>query len=290
MSENHEPSRREFMTRSGALLLAGALPHSEGLAAGAPAAMVVKPEAKALVIDCHAHVGTGDDLVDPWDTLADANVLLEHAEEAGVDKTVIFAINNKSYKRANEFIAQTCQQHPGKFIGFARHSATTEHYPIRPLLFHEINDLGLRGLKIHDQPSEEILDAARDLRLPVVAHLRQVPDFEEFLPYYPTVNFIVAHLGGEMSADVQEHLDAIDLAKRYANVYLDSSIVLITKYLEMAIQQLGPEKVLLASDGPDGDVRLDIFKIRVLRLPKEHEQMILGGNILRLLGGPGRIS
>lgn len=290
MNEKHEPSRREFITRSGALLFAGALSNSEGLASGPPAAPVAKEEEKPLVIDCHAHVGIGDDLVDPWDTLADANVLLQHAEEAGVDKTVIFAINNRSYKRANEFIAQTCQQHPGKFIGFARHSAVTEHYPIRPLLFHEINDMGLRGLKLHDQPSREILDAVKDLRIPVVAHLRLVPDFEEFLPYYPTINFIVAHLGGEMSYDVQEHLDAIDLAKRYPNVYLDSSIVLITKYLEMAIEQLGPEKVLLASDGPDGDIRIDIFKIRVLKLPKEHEQMILGGNILRLLGGPGRIS
>jgi hypothetical protein len=290
MSENHDPSRREFITRSGALLFAGALSKSEALASGPRTSTVVKDDEKVPVIDCHAHVGTGDDLVDPWDTLADANVLLQHAEEAGVDKTVIFAINNRSYKRANEFIAQTCQQHPGKFIGFARHSANTEHYPIRPLLFHEIHDLGLRGLKLHDQPSEEILDAVRDLQIPVVAHLRQVPDFEEFLPYYPTINFIIAHLGGEMSADIQEHLDAIDLAKRYPNVYLDSSIVLITKYLEMAIEQLGPEKVLLASDGPDGDVRLDIFKIRVLKLPKEHEQMILGGNILRLLGGSGRIS
>lgn len=285
MNEKREPSRREFMTRSGALLFAGVLSGSEGFATVPPARTVARVEGKVPVIDCHAHVGIAEDLVDPWDTLADANVLLQHAEEAGVDKTVIFPINNKSYKRANEFIAQTCQQYPGKFIGFARHSAYTEHYPIRPSLFHEIHDLGLRGLKLHDQPSEEILDAVRDLQIPVVAHLSQVPDFEEFLPYYPTINFIIAHLGGEMSADVQEHLDAIGLAKRYPNVYLDSSIVLLTQYLEMAIKQLGPEKVLLASDGPDGDVRLDIFKIRVLALPKEHEEMILGGNMLRLLGG-----
>jgi hypothetical protein len=285
MSEKHEPSRREFIAQSGALLFAGALTGSKGLATGPPTTAAAGAEGKIPVIDCHAHVGIAEELVDPWDTLADAKVLLEHAEEAGVDKTVIFPINNRSYIKPNEFIAQTCQQYPGKFIGFARHSANTEHYPIRPLLFHEIHDLGLRGLKLHDQPSKEILDAARDLQIPVLAHLRQVPDFEEFLPFYPTVNFIVAHLGGEMSADVQEHLDSIDLAKRYPNVYLDSSIVLLTDYLEMAIKQLGPEKVLLASDGPDGDIRIDIFKIRVLALPKEHEELILGGNILRLLGG-----
>jgi predicted TIM-barrel fold metal-dependent hydrolase len=287
MSEKQGQTRRDFLARSGAVILGSALSGNAGFAASVRSALdpANNGAGKAPIIDCHAHVGIAEDLVDPWDTFADPTLLLSHAEEAGVDKTVIFPINNKSYIKPNEYIVQTCQKYPGKFIGFARHSAATEHYPIRPMLFHEIHDLGLRGLKLHDQPSQEILDAVRDLQIPVLAHLAKVPDFEEFLPYYPTVNFIVAHLGGEMSADVQEHLDAIDLAKRYPNVYLDSSIVLLTEYLEMAIKQLGPEKVLLASDGPDGDVRMDIFKIRVLGLPKEHEEKILGGNILRLLGG-----
>jgi len=33
---------------------------------------------------------------------------------------------------------------------------------------------------------------------------------------------------------------------------------------------------------------LEIFKIRNLKLPKDHEEMILGGNILRLLGSSKR--
>jgi predicted TIM-barrel fold metal-dependent hydrolase len=285
MNEKHGNSRRDFLTGSGALMLGGALSRTAGFATSVYGAPVAGEKGKVPVIDCHAHVGLGQDLVDSWDTFADAKVLLRHAEEAGVDKTIIFPINEKSYKEANEYIAQTCQQYPGRFIGFAKHSAYTEHYPLRPLIFHEIHDLGLRGLKLHDQPSEEILDAAKDLDIPMLLHLERMGDFEEFVPYYPTINFIGAHLGAEMSYDVEEHLAAIDLAKRYPNVYLDSSIVLLTEYLDMAIRQLGPGKVLLASDGPDGDVRRAIFKIRVLKLPKEHEEMILGGNMLRLLGG-----
>jgi hypothetical protein len=230
-------------------------------------------------------VGIGHELVNSWDTVADAEEILRHAEEAGVDKTVVFPINAATYKEANEYIARTCLRYPGKFIGFARHSAKTESGQIRSLLVHEVYDLGLRGLKLHDQPSQEILDTVKELSIPVMAHLERVQDFEDFLPYYPKVNFIVAHLGAEMSYLIQEHLDAIDLAKRYPNVYLDSSIVLLTRYLEMAIEQLGPEKILLGSDGPDGDVRMDIFKIRVLKLPTADEEMILGQNMQRLLGG-----
>lgn len=38
------------------------------------------------------------------------------------------------------------------------------------------------------------------------------------------------------------------------------------------------------SDSPLVDSRVELYKIRLLRLPQEKEQLILGGNILRLLG------
>jgi len=285
MSQKHEPSRREFLTQTGALLFADALSHSESLATGPPATTVGREEGKVPVIDCHAHCGIAQGVVYSWDTVGDVEEILRNADEAGVDKTIIFPLGNKSYKKSNEYIAQMCQRYPEKLIGYAWHSAQTENYPVHDLLVHEVHDLGLRGLKLHDQPSKEILDTVKELGIPVIAHLERMRDWEEFLPYYPTINFVVAHLGSDNSFEVEEHLAAIDLAKRYPNVYLENSAVLLTKYIEMAIEQLGPEKVLLGSDAPDVDVRRTIFQIRVLKLPKEHEQMILGGNMLRLLGG-----
>jgi hypothetical protein len=249
-------------------------------------------QGKFLVIDCHAHVGiarepgTTEELSAPWDTVADPELILQHAQEAGIDKTVIFPIDNTTYKEANEEIARICQRYPGKFIGFARHDAQTECGKIHSMLFHEIHDLGLRGLKLHTQPNTEILDAAKELGIPVLYDSNEhVELFEEFLPSYPTINFIIPHLGSDQSANWPGHLMAIDLAKRYPNVHLDTAAVVMTQYLEKAAKELPAEQILFGSDEPEIDCRLEIFKIRVLNLPKEKEELILGGNILRLLGG-----
>ena len=245
------------------------------------------------VIDCHAHVGisrqpsTNEELSAPWDTVADAEIILQHAKEAGIDKTIIFPINNTNYREANEDIARVCQRYPDRFAGFCRHDAETEERgTIRAMMFHEIRDLGLRGLKLHTQPTAEILEAARDLCIPVLYDSNQhVELFEEFLPFYPTINFIAPHLGSDQSDDWREHLLTIELAKRYRNFHVDTAAVVLTEYLEKAITELPAEQILFGSDEPEIDCRLEIFKLRVLNLPKDKAELIFGGNIERLLGG-----
>jgi hypothetical protein len=287
------PSRRAFLTNAGALLASGAASRwasgeQEPVGSAAP-----RQPGKPRVIDCHAHVGisrepgTREELSAPWDTVADPEIILQHAQEAGIDKTIIFPINNTNYNEANEEIAQICQRYPERFAGLARHDAETESGgTIRPRLFHEIHDLGLRGLKLHTQPNTEILDAAKELGIPILYDSNQhVELFAQFLPYYPTIDFIIPHLGSDQSDNWEEHLVAIELAKRYPNVHLDTAAVVITEYLEKAVRELPAEQILFGSDEPEIDCRLEIFKIRVLNLPKQKEEMILGGNILRLLGG-----
>ncbi len=294
MSKNSRTSRRAFLTTSGAILAGHSVSRwagGEGTSAELNAAGQRAP-GKPLVIDCHAHVGIARqpggplELSAPWDTVADPEVVLQHAREAGIDKTVIFPINNTTYKEANEDIASICRRYPERFIGFARHDAETESGRIRALLFHEIHDLGLRGLKLHTQPNIEILDAAKELGIPVLYDSNEhVELFEEFVPSYPTVNFIIPHLGSDQSANWPGHLKAIAMAKRYPNVHLDTAAVVMTRYLEMAAKELPAEQILFGSDEPEIDCRLEIFKIRLLNLPREKEELILGGNIRRLLGG-----
>ena len=288
-------SRRTFLATSGALV-------AEGMAARWGKGSVISepsqssPQAdpgRYRVIDCHAHVGicrepgTTEELSAPWDTVADAEIILQHAKEAGIDKTIIFPIDNTSYKEANEDIARTCQRYPGRFAGFCRHdSKTEERGTIRPMMFHEIRELGLRGLKLHTQPNEEILDAARDLGIPVLYDSNQhVELFEEFLAFYPTVNFIAPHLGSDQSDDWREHLLTIQLAKRYRNFHVDTAAVVLTEYLEKAISEVPAEQILFGSDEPEIDCRLELFKLQVLNLPEEKARLIFGGNIERLLGG-----
>lgn len=259
-------SRREFLAAAGAMAVAGAQTR------------------KTPVIDCHVHAGHAPGLTDPWTTIADPVEILRRMDEAGVDKAVIFPISNDpDYRRANEEIAGLCRKHPTRFIGFAKHNPETEKGRIREMLLHECRDLGLRGLKLHVHPGPEVLDVCAELGLPVLYHPSRVARYEEIAPAYPTVDLILAHLGSDLSMSYREHLAAIAMARKYPNVYLDTSTVVITRYLEKAIAELPAEKLVYGTDEPEVDTRLEIFKIRVLKLPKEKEEAILGGNMLRLL-------
>ena len=269
---------RRDLLRSG-LVLGAALPVAESLAA--ELAQESKPAGP--IIDCHCHAGKGEAMTAPWTSYADPQVTLRRAEEAGIDKTVIFPIHNPTYEKANQEIARLVARYPDRFVGFAKHDPETEAGKIRRLLTKEVREMGLKGLKLHKIPTREMLDTVAELKIPILFHPPKVSDYHQIASLYPEIPFIMAHLGSFASANYAEHLAAIDVAKRYPNVYLETSSVVFFEFLEMAARELPPEKILFGSDGPLVDSRVELFKIRLLKLPKDHEAKVLSGNILRLL-------
>jgi predicted TIM-barrel fold metal-dependent hydrolase len=268
--------RRDLL--KGGLLAGGMLPMAGHVDAGEQ-----QDKRSGLVIDAHCHAGTGEAMSAPWTTFADPGVTLRRAAEAGIDKTVIFPIENPTYERANEAIARLVEKHPGKFIGFAKHDPQAESGKIGHLLTREVKQLGLRGLKLHKTPTREVLDVVAALGIPILFHPPRVADYHMIAAAYPKVPFIMAHLGSFASKDWSEHLAAIDLARRYPNVYLETSSVVFTEYLELAARELPAEKLIFGSDGPLVDSRVELYKIRLLKLSGEDEAKVLSGNIQRLL-------
>lgn len=272
---------------------------SSSLCIGSPArAVQTKEREQTKVIDAHCHAGKGmnygknastelaevDSMSDPWTTYNDPMWTLHRAEEVGIDKTIIFPINNTVYGEANEEIASYVRRWPDKFIGFAKHDSRTEAGNIRNMLRYEVRELGLRGLKLHGIPTTEMVETAAELGIPILFHPPKVSDSLEVVESHPKVSFILAHLGCFASRDWREHMRAIEAAKRLANLYLDTSSVVFFKYLEQAARELPAEKLIFGSDGPLVDSRVELYKIRLLGLLQGKEQLILSGNILRLLG------
>ena len=266
MTNRH--SRREFLLGS----------------AGSALTAAAQQSGRVPVIDCHTHAGTATALTAPWTTIADPAEILRRNREAGIDKACIFPISHDTFAEANREIAEIVRRYPGRFIGYAKHDPVNEKGRIRAMLPQECRELGLRGLKLHVTPTAEVLDTVAELRIPVIWHPARVALFDPVARDYPTVDLILAHLGSDLSGDWREHVAAIDMAGRHPNVYLDTGATVLTRYLEQAVKELGAGKIIFGSDEPEVDCRLEIFKVRVLKLPKEQEQMILGGNLARLLG------
>ena len=255
--------------------------------AAVPALAAAQP-GRNRVIDAHCHAGRGQALSAPWTTSADPELTLRHMAEAGIDQTVIFPINNAEYEKPNQEIAEICGRYPGKFIGFAKHDPQTEAGRIARLLQHEVGSLGLQGLKLHRLPTREVLDAVAELGIPVLYHPERVSNFHIIAAEYPQVPLIMAHLGNFASREWTEHMAAIDVARRYPNVYLETSSVVFFKFLDMAARELGPDKLIFGSDGPEVDTRVELHKLKLLKLGPEAEAKVLGGNIARLLPKRGR--
>ncbi|HXG08840.1 MAG TPA: amidohydrolase family protein [Gemmataceae bacterium] len=272
--------RRELFRRG---LLAAA-----SLAAG-PLQASPTGRSQPRIIDAHCHAGKGlnydkgDPRSAPWTTYNAPERILRRAAEAGISQSVIFPISNTTYEKANEEIASYVRAHPDKFIGFAKHDPQTEAGKIRGLLTREVRELGLKGLKLHAVPTPEIIEVVEELRIPILVHPPRVGDLVEVVRAHPKINFILAHLGSFASRDWTEHLRAIEAAKVLPNLYLETSAVVFFDYLEQAARELPAEKLLFGSDGPLVDPRVELYKVRLLKLPREEEEKVLAGNILRLL-------
>lgn len=247
-------------------------------------------EEAILIIDCHAPVGAGE----TWEPKKrpvnyDPEELLKYSAEAGIKQSCIMPARNLSYEERNREIARLCEKHPEKFIGFAAHSPQRETGRLRQVLNEEVKSMGLRGLKTDGHPTREVLDVVAELGIPVIYY----PDegsagparmYHVMLAAYPTVNFILPHLGSYRSGLWWAHVEAIDLAKRYSNLYLETSGVSSHKYLEMAARELPAERIIFGSNSPELDPRVEAYAIKLLKLSSPQEAAIWGGNIRRLLG------
>lgn len=266
----------------------------------------------SLVIDFLGQVGSGETWAESgparW---VDYKVekLLERAAEAGIDRTCVMPPLNTSYAEKNREVAKLCEKHPDKLIGFAVHSPQRETGRLRETLVEEVRSMGLKGVKSEGHPTRELMDVVAELKIPVIYYpqnqnqLRATSERDEraylnltdriadppavafhmMATVYPSVNFILPHLGSYRSATWWAHINAIDLAKRFSNIYLETSGVLSHKYLEMAAEELPAERLLFGSYSPELDPRVEIYAVKLLKLSGPRETQVLGGNARRLL-------
>ncbi len=240
-----------------------------------------------VIIDCHCHAGEGDGFTGPWDTRASLDRYLVRARRAGIVRTVVFSAFHSDYQRANEVVAGIVAQHPRRLIGFAFVNPARDRGRVDALVERAVRRWGFRGIKVHQHDgriTREICETARRLRVPVLYDVMgDVTAVELAAREYPDVDFIVPHLGS-FGDDYRAQVAVIDLLARLPNVHADSSGVRRFDLLEQAVARAGARKLLFGTDGPWLHPSVELAKIRALGLGAADEALVLGGNLLRLIG------
>jgi len=238
-----------------------------------------------LIIDSHCHVGKGDAFIGPWDTHAYIEKFIQRSHEAGIRKTVLFAAFSSNYERANEKVAEVVNANPDIFFGYAFVHAERDSGKIYKMIDRAVNDYGFCGIKVHRSDARinrEICEVAAHFSLPVLYDVfGEATNIELFATEFPSVNFIIPHLGS-FADDWKVQLSCIDFLIRFPNVYTDSSGIKRFDLFEMAFKRAGAKKILFGTDGPWLHPGLELAKIYALNPSPAEKELMVSKNFLLL--------
>jgi uncharacterized protein len=245
-----------------------------------------------MLIDCHCHAGKGNGLTGPWDTRAPLDKYLRRAVNAGITHTVLLAAFHSDYRVANREVARIMASWPERFYAFAFVNPERDRGRVGRLVKEAMANGRFVGIKVHRHDARitrEICEVARAFSLPVLYDVMgEVSVVELLATEYPDVNFIIPHLGS-FADDWRAQLALIDHLVRHPNIYTDTAGVRRFDLLEQAVERAGARKILFGSDGPWLHPEVELEKIYALELPEEQEQLVLGGNFLRLISRVSRV-
>ena len=95
---------------------------------------------------------------------------------------------------------------------------------------------------------------------------------------FPEQIFVCAHAGGEWEKGIAAVRDS-------ANVLVETSGFDATAgFLEKAVRELGPERILFGSHLPSRSLGTELSKVTAAELDEQAKRLILGGNFRRILG------
>ena len=237
------------------------------------------------IIDCHCHAGKGDGLTGPWDTDAPLDRFLQQSAAAGIGQTTLFSAFHSDYAQANAEVARTVAAGRGRFFGFAFINAATDRGRVFEMVKTAVQAFGFCGIKVHRHDariSREICEAARAFDLPILYDVSgEVSSVELLATQYPSVNFIIPHLGS-FADDWAAQIALVPLLERHPNVFADTSGVRRFDVLDMAARRAGANKLLFGTDGPWLHPNVELEKVFALQLSEGETQQILAGNFLKL--------
>jgi uncharacterized protein len=242
-----------------------------------------------VIVDFHTHVDEAEAFgwIDPPDKL------IPLLDAAGIDRAACMTYVDLpgSNPDALEYLAEAVSRFPDRLIAVARLHPSYRR-EAEDALRRAVSELGFRGVKLHPtttlahpahEPTVALLRQAAELGVPVLFHCGDDPyttpqAIAAGARRAPDTAVVLGHMGGYFHVD-----DAIAMAERYPNLYLETSAMPYPSKIAEAVERVGAERVVFGSDGPGCNPRLEVGKVRMLGLGRDAEELILAGNAARLL-------
>ncbi len=230
--------------------------------------------------------------------MAGFDALAGAMEQAGITHSVVLPI--EPHGKSSE--ALSAAKDDKRWIPFA---SVDPRDPARAEKLGKFVELGCRGLKLHPviqnfHPSGrdcmETIEEFRQYELPVFFHSGQTyyylpksesesygapENYVKTFEAFPDVRFVMGHMA------MLEAERAIEIARRHANVYFDTSFQ-PRKMVAKAIEEVGEERVMFGSDWPFGQQRFELeIVMRVTEGNPSLRDKLLWKNAEALVGAVG---
>jgi len=132
-----------------------------------------------------------------------------------------------------------------------------------------------------------LMHKAEQLRIPVTIHTgthHSLPMELTFLAEeFSTVPIIMEHMGYRHFEPDDGVLQAVEVARRYGNVHLDTTHVFNPHAIRYAVEKVGAERVIFGSETPIRPPKICVEVLKLAGLKRSEEELILGENLERLL-------
>jgi predicted TIM-barrel fold metal-dependent hydrolase len=247
--------------------------------------------AESVIVDGHAHLGPreiGDEYA-AMGAVYSAEQLVQSLNSNGIKMATVFAMRRlDDYTDANEYIFSSAKKYPDRIIPFARYNPWLAN---SAKAFEDaIESSVVKGLKLH--PGDDLFDPddnivhpffelAERAKIPVVLHTggSAKPSMVGLAAdRFPRVNFVLLHLG-----DFHDH---VFVAKKCENVFIETSQCLyLHRIARRIVEKVGAQKIIWGTDVPYHYQEIEKRKLELAGLKEDELRLIMGANILRLVGG-----
>lgn len=265
-----------------------------GCGAAAASASAV-PADKPIIWDNHCHL-SGDGRT-PEEKLGN---LLRYADRLGVDRLIVhmgYPItvdpSPEEIRRQNDQALQAIRAYPDRAFGFVYLSGHYPEFSVKEL-DRCVKDGPMLGIKLWvarrcaGPEFDAIAARAGELKAPVIQHTwlkvsgnglgeSSPQDLAELAGRHPKTTFVCVHTGGDWPLGLRA-------IRGVPNVLAETAgSNPTTGFVEMAVRELGAERVVYGSDVPGRGFASQLAKVQGADVPDAAKRLILGENLRRIL-------